>query len=253
MIFRVDALKGRHILVTGASSGLGRDAAIMMAGCGARVTLCGRNTERLKSCLDGLPSGDHQIISADFSDFDAACAAVISASENNGILSGVYHAAGVSAIRPATLYNVDHFANVFNASLKGAFGIAKACSKRKVLADGGSILLMSSVAGIRGRAGLGAYSACKAAIGGLTRSLAAEFASRRIRVNEIIAGAVETPMHTSAVKNLDEAGVDVYRSLHLLGFGEPGDISALVTFMMSDAARWITGSSLVVDGGYSAV
>jgi NAD(P)-dependent dehydrogenase (short-subunit alcohol dehydrogenase family) len=90
-----------------------------------------------------------------------------------------------------------------------------------------------------------------AAIGGLTRALAVEFAMRRVRVNEMLAGAVQTPMHDGIVKNLDENFKDALSDLHLLGFGKPSVVAAVAAFV-SDASPWITGSSMAVDGGYTA-
>lgn len=252
MIFRADALASKHVFISGASSGIGRAAAVMMAACGARLSLGGRNEERLEETRSLLAGDGHRTICADFGQFDEAHDALVAASKDDAPFHAVFHSAGIAALRIAKLYNQEHIDSVFAASVVGAMAVAKACAKRKVLEDGGSIIFMSSVAGIRGRAGMGGYSASKAAIGGLTRSLAAEFSARRVRVNEIVAGAVETPMHGGIVKNLDDAGEKAYADLHLLGFGRADDVAGVATFLASDAANWITGASIAVDGGYSA-
>jgi NAD(P)-dependent dehydrogenase (short-subunit alcohol dehydrogenase family) len=252
MIFRADALTDKNILITGASSGIGRETAIAMAACGARLALCGRNEEALVDTRAQLAGEGHSIFCADFAQFDEAHDIVVEAAKAAGLLHGVFHAAGVASLRIAKLYNSDHLDHVFGASVVGATAIAKACAKRKVLDDGGSLTLMSSVAGIRGRAGMGCYAASKAAIGGMTRALAAEFAPRRVRVNEIVSGAVVTAMHDDIVKNLDDAGQQAYANLHLLGFGQAEDVAAMAVFLASNAGRWVTGASIAVDGGYSA-
>lgn len=252
MIFRDDALAGKTILVTGASSGIGRQTAVDMAACGARLVLCGRNEDTLQATHALLAGKEHLVLQADFAKLDSAHDAIVAASREAGLLHGVFHAAGIASLRMAKLYNADHLNAVFAASVHGASGIAKACAKRKVMDDGGSIIFMSSVAGIRGRAGMGAYAASKAAIGGMTRALAAEFSGRQVRVNEIISGAVMTAMHDDIVKTLDESGQQAYADLHLLGFGNAADVSAMAIFLASDAAVWITGASIAVDGGYSA-
>ncbi len=111
---------------------------------------------------------------------------------------------------------------------------------------------MSSVSSLRGRQGMVAYSAAKAAVDGMVRALATELAGRRIRANTIISGAVETAMHNQFVETVDETLVANYRDLHLLGFGKPSDISNAAIFLLSDASTWITGASIAVDGGYTA-
>lgn len=253
MTFSTELLNGRHVLVTGASSGLGRDLAIAAAGAGARVTITGRNEERLAEVRAAMAVSDHAVLVGDVSSIDGAHDLVVRAAREQGALDGVFHAAGIAAVRLAKTINNDHVQQVFGAAVYGAFGIGKACAKRNVMNDGGSILLMSSVAAQRGKAGMTVYSSAKAAVGGFVRSLAAELAARSIRVNEIVAGAIETPMHESIVRNLDAAGIDDYREMHLLGFGAPSDITNSALFLLSDASRWITGAAISVDGGYTAI
>jgi NAD(P)-dependent dehydrogenase (short-subunit alcohol dehydrogenase family) len=232
MIFREDLFCGKHVLVTGASSGIGRATAILLAQCGASLTLCGRDEARLIETKALLSGTGHKHAVADFGSAEVAHDILVEVTKDDNPLSVVFHAAGLAALRMAKLYNEPHV--------------------EKIMIDGGSIIFMSSVAGSRGRAGMGVYASAKAAIGGLTRALAAEFAPRSIRVNEIVAGAIETPMHHDIVKNLDAAGEEAYRSLHLLGFGQAGDIANAVVYLASPASNWITGSSLAVDGGYMA-
>lgn len=118
------------------------------------------------------------------------------------------------------------------------------------MVDGGSILFMSSVAGASGQVGMSAYAAAKAGIEGLTRCLACELAPRGIRANALAAGAVETPMHNRIARGAGEAGLEAYRNSHLLGFGTPEDVAAAAVFLLGPDSRWITGTTLVVDGGY---
>lgn len=252
MIFRDDALAGRAILVTGASSGIGRDASIMLSRAGARVIVSGRDPERLEKTRAALHGSGHIALARDLSGLKAGHELVVEASKQSGALAGVFHAAGVAGLRSSKMLSVDHVNGIFDSSIGAAMGIAKACAKRNVIADRASVLFMSSVAGVRGRAGMAAYSASRAAVAGLARSLAAELASREIRVNTIVAGAIETEMHAQITQSLDEAGIEEYRGLHMLGFGRPEDISAAVLFLLSDAGRWITGAAIPVDGGYTA-
>ncbi len=118
--------------------------------------------------------------------------------------------------------------------------------------DGGSVVFMSSVVALRGRRGMVAYSSAKAATSGAVRGLAIELADRGIRVNAIAAGAIETGIHDDVVARLGEEMVASYKALHPLGFGHLDDIANAALFLLSDAARWITGIDLSVDGGYAA-
>lgn len=252
MIFAPDCLVGRRILVTGASSGLGREAAVQMSRCGATIILAGRSETRLGETRERLTGDHHQMVSADLSDADTADAMVKTTVAEGGPLHGVFYSAGESVLAPVRTTKTAQLEQVFGAGLFGAFGVARALSRKGALADGGSLAFMSSVSATRGRRGMAAYSATKAGIGGLVRSLAIELAPRGIRVNAIAAGAVVTAMHDEFAETVSEEMVNNYQDLHLLGFGRPEDIGYAAVFLMSDASRWITGQNLPVDGGYTA-
>jgi NAD(P)-dependent dehydrogenase (short-subunit alcohol dehydrogenase family) len=250
--FSETCLEGRIILVTGGSSGIGRAAAIAFSQVGARLVLTGRDQGRLDETLGLLAGEGHRALAADLADADSAADLVKRAAKEGGPLDGVFHAAGTFAVLPVKVTKQRHLADAFNASVFGAYGIARAAANRNVLTDGGSIVFMSSVAGERASSGLTAYSGAKAAMAGLNRSLAAEFAPRRVRVNSIVASTVETEMHERTLSNADMDYVEMNRARHPLGFGKPDDISNAAIFLLSDASRWMTGSSLAVDGGYLA-
>jgi NAD(P)-dependent dehydrogenase (short-subunit alcohol dehydrogenase family) len=110
---------------------------------------------------------------------------------------------------------------------------------------------MSSVASITGQKGLSVYSASKGAVDAAARSLASEFADKNLRVNTVVSGAVITEMHDRLTGDLPEESIKDYEDKHLLGFGEPRDIANAALYLLSDASKWVTGTSLVVDGGYS--
>lgn len=251
-IFARDAFADRRFLVTGASSGLGQHTAVRLAEAGAQVALVGRSEDRLAATLASLAGEGHTSHSVDMSDAEVAADAVGAIARQGGAFHGIFHSAGTALILPARVTKNRHLDDVFAAGVRGAFGVARAAAKKGVVVDGGSVVFMSSVSAIRGRPGMSAYSAAKAAVDGMVRVLAAEMAERRIRVNSIIAGGIETAMHEDFVNSVSDELVANYQALHMLGFGRPDDIAAAAMFLLSDGARWITGSNMVVDGGYTA-
>jgi NAD(P)-dependent dehydrogenase (short-subunit alcohol dehydrogenase family) len=252
MIFAPEAFNGRHILVTGASSGLGQQTAVRLAQAGARVALVGRSTERLGATAASLAGEGHSTHSIDMSDAEVAADAVQAIAKQHGLFDGVFHSAGTALILPMRVTKNRHLDDVFAAGVRGAFGVARAAAKKGVVVDGGSLVFMSSVSSMRGRPGMSAYSAAKAAIDGMVRVLAYEMAERRIRVNSIVAGGIETAMHRDFTETVSDELVRNYEALHMIGFGQPDDVAYAAMFLLSDASRWITGSSMVVDGGYTA-
>ena len=250
-IFADDCLLNRVYLITGASSGIGRATAQLIAACGGRVILGGRDVLRLEETRAQLDNrGPHALEPHDFSNADAAADWVKELVSKYGPLNGVFHSAGTEMIRPVRLTKQEHLELAFQAGLYAAFGIARAVSQKNTMHDGSSIVLMSSVASSAGQIGMTAYSAAKAGVEGLARSLAVELAGRRIRVNTIVAGAIKTPMHDRLIRNSGELAALDYEKAHLLGFGEPTDIANAVVFLLSDASKWVTGTAMVTDGGY---
>jgi NAD(P)-dependent dehydrogenase (short-subunit alcohol dehydrogenase family) len=249
-IYDINSLVGRIFLVTGGSSGIGRATAKLLSECGAKVVIAGRNQERLNSTLDLLSGSGHQSFSSNFSNADEVFDWLKNVSEKVGPLDGVFHCAGVELVRPIRLTKQDHVNEVFSNSLFAAFGLARALSQKNSMKDGGSILFMSSVAGNSGQVGMAAYSAAKSAINGLVRPLACEFAPRKIRVNSIIAGAVNTAMHERLTAGGSGDAITKYEQMHLLGFGDVSEIANSAVFLLGPGSQWITGSSMLVDGGY---
>lgn len=250
-MFAENVLSGGTYLVTGASSGIGRATAAMIAQYGGKVIVAGRDDVRLQNTLSSLaPKANHEISVKELTDADQTADWVRTLVETHGPLTGVFHSAGVELIRPVKLTKQAHLNEVFGSSLYAAFGIARAISQKNTLIDGGSVVFMSSVAGSTGQTGMTAYSAAKAAIDGLVRSLACEVAPRRIRINSIAAGAIKTAMHERLTKVSGDDAERNYENSHLLGFGNPDDVASAAIFLLSRSSCWITGSTLAVDGGY---
>jgi NAD(P)-dependent dehydrogenase (short-subunit alcohol dehydrogenase family) len=251
-VFTADCFAGRTILITGASSGLGRAAAVALSGCGARLILSGRDEVRLEETRSALTGTGHEWAAAELTDSDHVAEFIAGLAKQHGPFHGIFHSAGAYFSLPMKVTKQRHIDNAYDASVKGAYGVAKAASQRKVLSDGGSVVFMSSVAGERGHSGLAAYGGAKAAVLGIVRALAHEVSPRRVRVNAITASTIETEMHLRTIENANMDYVAAGEARHPLGFGRPEDVSNAVIFLLSDASLWITGTSVVVDGGYLA-
>ncbi|MEH1777608.1 MAG: SDR family oxidoreductase [Nostoc sp.] len=249
-IFAPDALKGKLFLVTGSSSGLGKAAAKMIAECGGQVLASGRNKSRLAACIEAMAGTNHVALPFELSNADEVADWVKSIAGKYGSLSGIFHSAGSELVLPARMIKQSNLEHLLESNFFAAFGIARASSSKGVITDGGSIVFMSSVAGFRGQLGLSAYSAVKSGVDAMVRSLSCELAPRKIRVNSIMAAAVETEMHARLVVASSKEAISDYERKHLLGFGQPEDVANAVLFLLSDASRWVTGTNLVIDGGY---
>lgn len=252
MIFARDCLAKRTIFVTGATSGLGRAAAIGLSQHGARLVVSGRDPARLDATLAQLEGGGHFARVADFVDADQAADLVKAVVQEAGPLDGIFHAAGVSMTLPVRLIKQKQLDEVFRSSVFGAFGIVRAAAQKNAMSDGASIVLMSSISALRGHVGMTAYSGAKAAVDGLVRSAAMELAPRKIRINSLLCGAVYTEMYAREVERMGPEWIASIGARHPLGFGATDDISSALIYLMSPAARWITGTSIAIDGGYLA-
>jgi NAD(P)-dependent dehydrogenase (short-subunit alcohol dehydrogenase family) len=245
-------LAGRTILVTGASSGIGRETAHLISQLGGRVVLVGRNEERLAETLQLLPGEVHRAEPFNLSLVDEIPRWLKSISASSGPLDGLVHSAGIHKLRPVRTLSSQTVEEVMRINVGAAIGLAKGFSQKGVFAPGGSIVFLSSIAGLTGQAGLAAYAASKGAIVALTRALAVELAGEHIRVNCVAPGVVQTEMGQGLLGMLTPEQGAALEAMHLLGFGRPRDVAYAIAFLLAETARWITGTVLVVDGGYTA-
>jgi NAD(P)-dependent dehydrogenase (short-subunit alcohol dehydrogenase family) len=245
-------LTGQTILVTGASSGIGRETARLISQLGARVVLVARNEERLAETLRSLDGDGHMVEPFDISSADEIPRWLKRISTSSGPLHGLVHSAGIHKLRPLRVLAAKTVEDVMRVNVGAAIGLAKGFCQKSVCASGGSIVFLSSVAGLAGQAGVAAYAASKGAIVALTRALAVELAGDRIRVNCVAPGVVATEMGQGLLEMLTPEQRAALEAMHLLGLGSARDVSYAIAFLLAETARWITGTVLVADGGYTA-
>lgn len=235
---------GENILVTGATSGLGRQIALDLANAGATVFAIGRREAALTELCTEAGAGIVPC-ACDVTDTAAISSAIAEFVKLHGKLKGLVHAAGT---RPSTVlkgWSDTDARTAMDTSFWAGMHLVQQVSKRRNSLDGASFVLFSSIAAKAGEKGMFAYSATKAAVSAATRSLAKEL-SRGQRINTVCPGRVLTPMTAPYMDN--HAVIDK----HLLGLGTKEDVAGAVLYLLSDAARWVTGTDLVIDGGYLA-
>jgi NAD(P)-dependent dehydrogenase (short-subunit alcohol dehydrogenase family) len=244
----VQRFEGRCYLVTGATSGIGLATAKGLAGEGAAVICAARSKEHLDAVISELPGTGHISLAFNAAAEEQVVFAASTLKNANRILNGAVFAAGQHALRPLQMTKATNITDLFEANVLSAFLCTKTMI-RLAAKEGASVVWLSSAAALISNAGESAYAASKGALIAACRSLAAELAPRGIRVNTVVPGVVNTPMSESWLIQMTEAQREAIKARHLLGFGSPQDVAASILFLLSDEARWITGTSLVVDGG----
>lgn len=248
-------LEGKLIMVTGASSGIGRQCAIDFSRMGARVVLVARNRERLESTLSECAEPSrHMILSIDLSHSEGIGDAVKQVVAQMGRVNGVVNCAGISSITPLKMVSDELLDKFFHTNVFSAINLSKEVTRAgNYDKEGGcSIIFLASIMGVCGEKGKTLYSATKGALISAARSMACELARNKVRVNVVSPGAIETPINASQPYMSDPELRKMLEDKHLLGLGQCSDISNACAYLLSDAARWITGQNLIVDGGYSA-
>jgi len=240
-------LDGKRILVTGASSGLGAHLAAMLAGRGARVVAAARRVSALET-LAAQGSGRISAVALDVCDPGSAAAAVAEAAETMGGLDGLVNNAGVAWGGRAIDMPDDEWQKVIDTNLTGVFRVAQAAARVMAAGGGGAIVSTASILGFGTGSGVAAYSASKAAVIHLTRSLALEWAKMGIRVNAIAPGYFPTEINDEFLAS--PAGEELRKAIPMRRFGRYQDLDGPVELLLTEAGAYITGVTLPVDGGH---
>jgi 3-oxoacyl-[acyl-carrier protein] reductase len=244
----LSSLTGKIALVTGASQGIGRACALALAAEGATVALAARNVEKLEAVAAEITAagGTARAFALDVSSEDSTKSAAKAVLADLGAVHILVNNAGITKDGLALRMKLSDFDDVLRTNLTGAFLLTQAVISSMMKARWGRVINITSVVGETGAAGQANYSASKAGLIGLTKSLAREFASRSITVNAVAPGFIQTAM-TDALTDDQKSGI--LTQIPLARYGTDADIAAAVAFLASDSAGYITGHTLDVNGG----
>lgn len=246
------SLSGKNFLVTGAASGMGRAASVVLSKLGASLILADINSEGLKETRENTKPTD-KLLPIDLTKAPLIKDAILKIIPESGKLHGFVHFAGKPYISPLKTISEAKCAEIYSLNTYAALELAKIFTNRNVYAgEKGSIVFISSVYGVVGSAANVGYAMSKSALHGITKALSIELAAKGIRVNCVAPGFVKTKMMTDNNGSFSDGHDEVLNKLHPLGLGDPEDIAFSVAYLLSDAAKWVTGTILNIDGGFTA-
>ena len=245
-------LTGKRILVTGASGGIGRATAVQLSRLGASVVISGRNIGRLQETFDMLEGADNRMYVFDLNDVDAIEGLVKKIVSECGSFHGFAHCAGIAQMRPLKMTRTKDMIDQMNSNLFAFVEIVRCITGRGSFENEGSIVAVSSYASIVGKQSKVAYSAAKAGLDGAIRCMVCDLKKKKIRVNSVQPCWVNTRMYQGYIDRYpDTFEVQEIREKQVMGVTEPVEVANMIAFLLSDAAKTITGTSILIDGGMS--
>ncbi|MDQ3019439.1 MAG: SDR family oxidoreductase [Bacteroidota bacterium] len=240
-------LTGKIILVTGASSGIGSQVCISASEMGAKIIATGRNEDRLKQTVSKLTGDGHVYLKADLSNFKEITELV----KNIPNINGIVHSTGMVRFIPLRMVTEDNLNEIQKINYNIPVLLNQQLLKNKKFYKGSSIVFITSIMALVGAKGNGMYSGTKGALVAASKVLALETAHQKIRVNCVAPGIVKSPMKDFVKEAFSNEYLSKHEQEYPLGFGEPEDIANGVVFLLSNASKWITGTTIVLDGGFT--
>ena len=252
-VFNPFSLNGKNIVISGAASGIARQCAISCSKMGGRLVLLDLNEEGLKETMTMVDHPEkHFMAVVNLTEREHVKAAVAEGVAKVGKLNGLLNCAGISTTLPLNAVKEDTLDKFFKTNVYTGYYLAQEICRRTNLSDNGaSIVFFSSVVGSYGEAGKSVYGMTKGALKAVTKSLAVELARKNVRVNAVSPGVVVTPINQNLPHIIDPEKRATLEASHLLGLGKTTDIANACIYLLSDAARWVTGINLFVDGGFA--
>jgi NAD(P)-dependent dehydrogenase (short-subunit alcohol dehydrogenase family) len=243
------SLKNSKILITGASSGIGRQIAIIAAKHGAIIYAVGRNQKKLNLLKDIIGNKNCKTFSADLTDKDNVTKLI----EDIDSIDGLVNCAGLIKLSPYKFITQKSFSEIFDINVKAPVFLTTMLLKRRKINNSSSIVFISSINGsCIGTKGFTLYSTSKGAISGLVKSLAADLSKLKIRVNEIAPGMIITDGIDSIEENISTSSIQEDMNKYPLGgYGSPDDVANGCVYLLSKASKWVTGTKLIIDGGFT--
>lgn len=241
----------KKILVIGASNGIGKETSIMLSELGAKIVMIARSHERLNATCDLLKGNDHKFYSYDVSQIGGIESLIDNIIKDNGAIDGLVFCVGMRSRCPINMITFENAEKIMKINFFSFIEFVKCISKRKRYNKGLSIIAISSVSSFVGHKGVTIYSATKAALDSSVRCLAKELANKKIRVNSVIPSQIETSVYNELIDaDVSENDSNNLLSRQYLGLGTPRDVANTVKFLLSNDSKFITGTSIRVDGGY---
>lgn len=240
-------LKDKNIIITGAASGIGRETAITASRLGANVIMLDLSEDGLKETTSLLDGNNHSYYITDLTDTESISTIIKEIIEKNGLINGLVHCAGISSRKPLNVLTKDGFSKVMDVNFYSFVELVRQVCKKKHFAEGGSVVVMSSISSIRGYKAKSEYCVSKAAVDSFVRCMALELADRKIRINSVMAAEVLTPLALKAKEMNQAVGASDFNAP--LGPSDPYEVANTIVFLLSDATKTITGTSILIDGG----